>query len=47
MHAAAAVQTLLGRLSPDERLNATGTGDFPLSDTEMDWQIELLVEPGR
>ena len=44
-HAAQLVQSVLGQLSPDETLPPTPFGDFPLSDDEMDWQIELLNEP--
>jgi uncharacterized protein (DUF2336 family) len=38
------VQALLGRLPPEERLEAKG-GAFPLSAAEMEWQVELLAEP--
>ena len=47
MRAGAAVQVLLGRLSPDELLPAGPIGEFPLAPREMEWQIELLGEPGR
>jgi uncharacterized protein (DUF2336 family) len=47
MRAGTAVQLLLGRLSPDEMLLAGAMGEFPLSPSEMEWQIELLGEPGR
>lgn len=47
MRAAIAVQSLLGRLGPDEAMGPTPLGEFPLSPSEMEWQIELLTEPGR
>jgi uncharacterized protein (DUF2336 family) len=47
MQAGTLVQCVLGRLSPGERMVATPEGAFPLSANEMDWQIELLSQPGR
>ncbi len=47
MRAATAVQVALGQLGPGLVLQPTATGEFPLSPDEMDWQIELLGEPGR
>ena len=46
MRAAQAVQATLGRLSPGELLHATTQGAYPLSGDEMEWQIELLADPG-
>ena len=47
MRAAQAVQATLGQLSPSETLAAGPIGEFPLSGDEMEWQVELLGEPGR
>ena len=47
MEAAMAVQGLLGRLGPGERLGPAPDGGFPLTMAEMDWQVELLCQPGR
>ena len=47
MRAGCVVQSLLGRLGPNEILTPTADGAFPLSPDEMDWQIELLGQPGR
>ena len=41
------VQGGLGRIEPSEQLTAMAGQPFPLSADEMDWQIELLAEPGR
>lgn len=47
MHAGSLVQAALGGLGPAEMLVPTPDGGFPLSASEMDWQIELLGEPGH
>ncbi len=47
MRAGSLVQSMLGRLGPDEVLAPAADGGFPLGPGEMDWQIELLHEPGR
>ena len=47
MRAGCVVQSLLGRLGPHEILAPAADGSFPLSANEMDWQIELLGQPGR
>jgi len=47
MEAAVAVQGLLGRLGPGETLHPGPDGGFPLTQNEMDWQVELLGQPGR
>lgn len=47
MESAMAVQGLLGRLGPGERLGPDPDGAFPLTTAEMDWQVELLDQPGR
>lgn len=46
MRAAQQVQASLGQLAPAETLG-TGAEAYPLSGDEMEWQIELLAEPGR
>jgi uncharacterized protein (DUF2336 family) len=46
MRAGAVIQRLLGRLSPSEILTAAPDGSYPLSVSEMDWQVELLSQPG-
>ena len=47
MRAGCVVQSLLGRLAPSQILTPAADGSFPLSQSEMDWQIELLGQPGR
>jgi hypothetical protein len=47
MQAAAAVQTVLGRLGPAHVTPPTAEGGFPLSEQEMRWQLELLNEGAR
>jgi uncharacterized protein (DUF2336 family) len=47
MQAGTIVQSVLGRLSPGERMPPGPDGAFPLSADEMVWQIELLSQPGR
>lgn len=47
MRAGVILQATLGRLGPGETLPPATDGDFPLSSSEMDWQIELLAEPGH
>lgn len=47
MRAAMAVQSALGQIRPNEQLTASNEGAFPLTVGEMEWQIELLGEPGR
>ena len=47
MRAAALVQASLGQLAPSEILHPAQHGAFPLSANEMEWQIELMAEPGR
>ena len=46
MSTAVLIQSVLGQLSPAEILIASQLGEFPLSTDEMEWQIELLAEPG-
>ena len=46
MRVGVVLQSTLGRLGPGETLPPTPEGGFPLSADEMDWQIELLAEPG-
>ncbi len=48
MRAGRVAQQLLGRLRSSELLLSPLDDDlFPLSPAEMDWQIELLAQPGR
>ena len=47
MRAAAVVQAMLGQLGPGALLMPGPNGAFPLSVDEMEWQIEVLSEPGR
>lgn len=42
MRAGTAVQTSLAHFSPDHLLMATVSGGFPLSQEEMEWQMELM-----
>ena len=45
MRTATAVQVIVGQLGPDNILSATADGDFPLSQDEMEWQMELMTGP--
>ena len=47
MRAGMVLQSTIGRLGPGETLQPSPGADFPLSASEMDWQIELLNEPIR
>lgn len=47
MRVAGPLQTLLVRLPPEALLRPSDTGDFPLSEREMRWQIEFLTRIGR
>ena len=47
MQAAVAIQGLLGRLAPGEVMQPTTDGGYPMTRAEMEWQIELLAQPGR
>jgi len=47
MQAGMAIQQLLGQLGPGEILVAAQDGGCPLTASEVDWQIELLCQPGR
>jgi uncharacterized protein (DUF2336 family) len=44
MRAGTAAQNVLGQLSPGRILLPTAEGGFPLSEDEMEWQIELMAE---
>ena len=44
MNDAAALQSLLAKLSPAEMLRAGPGGRFPLASEEMRWQIDFLVK---
>ena len=46
MGAAQVIQSVLGPFGPGEALGPAPHGAFPLSVNEMEWQIELLAEPG-
>lgn len=39
-------QGVLGLIAPDAAIPPTEAGDWPLTEAEMRWQIELLAEPG-
>ena len=45
MSTASIIQGLLGRLSPEERLEPNVDAGFPMTQAEMEWQVELLSEP--
>ena len=47
MRGAAALQTMLARLSPDAVLSAGPGGGFPLAVEEMRWQLDFLERMGR
>ena len=47
MRAGIVLQATIGRLGPGETLPPATDGSFPLTASEMDWQIELLNEPAR
>ena len=47
MRAGIMAQRLLGQIRPADVIAATPDGSFPLSQSEMEWQIELLDQPGR
>lgn len=47
MRVATVVQTVLGQLAPGELVAPGQYAAFPLAPDEMEWQIELLTEPGR
>jgi uncharacterized protein (DUF2336 family) len=38
------VQIKLAKIPPDDVLEPTETGDFPLSEMEMEWQVEMFCE---
>jgi uncharacterized protein (DUF2336 family) len=43
-HVAEVIQTRLGRIAPADRLKAK-SGDFPLTRSEMEWQLEFFGAP--
>ena len=45
MAIAVTIQKQLSQFGPDMVIHATESGDFPLSASEMGWQIELMGEP--
>lgn len=45
MAIAVTIQNQLSQFGPDMMINMTESGDFPLSISEMAWQIELIGEP--
>jgi uncharacterized protein (DUF2336 family) len=47
MQAAAALQTMLGRLAPASVLRPGPGGSFPLTVEEMRWQLDFLARVGR
>ena len=47
MRAGSTAQSLLGRVCPADVIEAAHDGSFPLSQSEMEWQIELLETPGQ
>ena len=47
MRAGTAVQTVLGQLGTTDLLAAMPGGGFPLKETEMAWQIEVLASGKR
>ena len=47
MPAAIVVQAMLGQLGPDAVMLAARDGGFPLTIDEMQWQLEVLGQPGR
>ena len=47
MQAGSTAQCLLGGIRPADVIAAAQDGSFPLSKSEMEWQIELLDQPGR
>ncbi len=47
MRSGSIVQAMLGQLGPGMMLIPATDGAYPLSPDEMEWQIEVLCEPGR
>jgi len=37
------LQLRLGRISPDAMMRAANGGGFPMTDEELDWQIEFFA----
>ena len=37
------LQLRLGRIAPDAKMRAAARGAFPMSDEELDWQIEFFA----
>jgi hypothetical protein len=37
------LQLRLGRIAPDAMMRAAARGAFPMSDEELDWQIEFFA----